>query len=143
MLKTFLAPLGEGREQNFRVRVGAKLSSERFEARAQLSVVVNLPVERERVAAVLREHRLVARAARVYDGEPSVTQTRAPPLRVRRPGRPQAPVAAPPLPAALSPRTRSAPAGAARRTPPPPPRRPLVARWPSAWRRRGAQGLKR
>src|ERR1044072_469606 len=84
MLKTFLAPLGEGREQNFRVRVGAKLSSERFEARAQLSVVVNLPVERERVAAVLREHRLVARAARVYDGEPSVTQTRAPPLRVRR-----------------------------------------------------------
>ena len=52
MREKIRAPFGVSREQDFRVRVGAKLSPARFKLAPQLAVVVNLAVENYREATI-------------------------------------------------------------------------------------------
>jgi hypothetical protein len=68
-----------------------------FEFAAQLPVVVQLAVIRDDEAPVLREHRLVARLARVNDGQTPVAEARAPPVLVHEVRSPHALVVAPPV----------------------------------------------
>src|SRR5690348_3203818 len=62
---------------------------------AQLAVVVDLSIEREDVAAIVRKHRFVTTGRSIDNRQPSMAQTRAPSGRIDRRGHPNTLVVAP------------------------------------------------
>src|SRR6185295_953334 len=55
---------------------------------AEFAIVVDLAVEREDVAAIVREHRLMTTGRRIDNRKPSMPQTRTPSGRIDRRGNP-------------------------------------------------------
>jgi hypothetical protein len=65
-------------EDHLGVRLADELHATRFEAGAQLGVVVDLAVVDDRVAAVLGDHRLMAERRQVDDGQPALGEAERP-----------------------------------------------------------------
>ncbi len=74
----FSAPLGESCKQNF--RVGSSLKDVAFALKniTHFTIVINLATERNHVAAVCGQHRLVSCPTRVDDSQAPVTKADAP-----------------------------------------------------------------
>src|SRR5918912_1396977 len=89
------APFDEGREQHLRIRVRVKAVLLGLKLPAQLAIVIDFSIEDERKATITGEHRLVSRLARVYDRQPSVAQTCAPPRLIYQRGHPHTFIIAP------------------------------------------------
>lgn len=74
VLDAFVPPLGVGLEEHFRVGVGEEAVAQAFEPSAQLTVVVEAPVEDGRDPQVGVGHRLGAALREVDDLQPAVAQ---------------------------------------------------------------------
>src|SRR5712664_3196045 len=73
--ETVLAPLGPRSQQNFRIRMRAKLMTFGGELFAQLAIVVNLSVQDHDEAPIVRQHRLMPRATGIDDRQTPMTDT--------------------------------------------------------------------
>ena len=80
--ETLFAPFSPGGQQDFGVALGAKTVALGSKFVAQLAIVVNLSVENNDQAAVVRKHRLVSGAAGIDDRQAPVTNTNAAPFSI-------------------------------------------------------------
>jgi len=86
-IETRCSPFSPGVQKDFGIGVSAKLMTLCGEFVAQFSIVVNLAIENHD-EAVVRDHRLMSRAAGVDNGQTPMTETDALTLLVDRRGRP-------------------------------------------------------
>src|SRR6185369_6700603 len=77
-------PLRDRSKQDFRVAVSLKVMPVRTQFISKLAIIVNLAIEREDVAAIMRDHWLMPAGRRINNRQPPVTQARTPPGRINR-----------------------------------------------------------
>src|SRR5437870_2541600 len=83
--QTIHAPFRPCGQQDFRVRLGSEIVAFGCELRAQFAIVVDLAVQRDYKTAISRQHRLMARTARVDDRQAAMTETNSMAVTIDRP----------------------------------------------------------